>query len=114
MAQKMITRYIDDLTGEESAEISTYTILINGAGVEIDLTPESHDQLMDALRPFLHADGARRVRTAFNGSLRRGHRTAAINPDTAAISLWAKENGFPIRDRGRIPASVSSAYYKAR
>ena len=36
MAQKIITTYVDDLTGEESSEIATHSILIDGAGVEID------------------------------------------------------------------------------
>ena len=115
MAQKVVTLYTDDLTGEESTEIGTYTILVNGAGVEIDLTPENHDKLMEALNPFLQADGARRVRTAGTGRTRaaRGQgRGAASGRDTAAIRAWAKDNGFEVNDRGRVPAPVVEAYEK--
>ncbi|MGW7674683.1 histone-like nucleoid-structuring protein Lsr2 [Streptomyces sp. NPDC054775] len=111
MAQKVVTLYTDDLTGEESSEVSEYTILVNGAGVEIDLTPDSHDQLMEALQPFMQAAGARRVRT----SARRGasKKSSDGGPDTAAVRTWARDNGYEINSRGRVPASVVEAYVKA-
>ncbi|WP_329138646.1 Lsr2 family protein [Streptomyces sp. NBC_01476] len=116
MAQKVVTLYTDDLTGEESTEIATYTILVNGAGVELDLTPDSHDKLMEALGPFLQADGARRVRSTGTGrprAARGSDRGAAQDRDTAAIRAWAKSNGLEVNDRGRVPAPVIDAYEKA-
>lgn len=116
MAQKVVTLYTDDLTGEESTEIDTYTILVNGTGVEIDLTPESHDKLMEALSPFLHAQGARRVRGTSTGGSRRPRGRAAASPkgaDSAAIRAWAKEQGYEVNDRGRVSATVRESYEKA-
>jgi hypothetical protein len=116
MAQKVVTLYTDDLTGEESAEIGTYTILINGAGVEIDLTPDSHDKLMEALHPYLQAEGARRVRGTSAGRTRavRGQAgRSAGDRDAAAIRAWAKENGLEVNDRGRVSSPVIEAYEKA-
>lgn len=116
MAQKVVTLYTDDLTGEESTEIDTYTILVNGAGVEIDLTPESHDKLMEALSPFLHAEGVRRVRDASAGRGRRSRGGAAPSgkdQDSAAIRAWAREQGYEINDRGRVSTTVREAYEKA-
>lgn len=116
MAQKVVTLYTDDLTGEESADISTHTILVDGAGVEIDLTSDSHDKLMEALKPFLNAGGARRVRGGIAGTARKGRaRTAvaAAGHDASDIRAWAKENGYVVSDRGRVPASVKEAYESA-
>jgi hypothetical protein len=117
MAQKVVTSYTDDLTGEESTEIDTYTILVNGAGVEIDLTPDSHDKLMEALGPFLHAEGARRVRGGASGTARKTRSRSAApaggTTDTAAIRAWARENGYEVNDRGRVPAPVREAYEQA-
>ncbi|MEU7104297.1 Lsr2 family protein [Streptomyces sp. NPDC046215] len=117
MAQKVVTTFTDDLTGEESDEISTHTILVDGAGVEIDLTPDSHDKLMDALRPFLSAQGARRVRGGASSSAatktRRRPAGAAGGQDTSAIRAWAKSAGLEVNDRGRVPASIREAYEKA-
>ncbi|WP_328377073.1 Lsr2 family protein [Streptomyces sp. NBC_00440] len=117
MAQRVIRTLVDDVTGEESEEIGTHTILIDGAGVEIDLTPGSHDQLMDALRPFLHADGARRVRGGSATPAGKGKSrpiATGARRDAAQIREWAKENGFEVNDRGRVPAPVREAYDKAR
>ncbi len=113
MAKKVVTLYTDDLTGEESPEIDTYTVLVNGAGVELDLTPESHDKLLEALAPFLNATGARRVRGGASKAQGRTKRGPSGSEDTAQIRAWAKENGYEINDRGRVPASIRDAYQKA-
>ncbi len=112
MAQKVVTLYTDDLTGEESAEIATYTVLVNGVGVEIDLTPDSHDKLLEALAPFLNATGARRVRGSSKGQA-KAKRAAAGNEDTALIRAWAKDNGYDVNDRGRVPSNIRDAYESA-
>ncbi|WP_328499720.1 Lsr2 family protein [Streptomyces sp. NBC_00457] len=113
MAQKVVTTYVDDLTGEESSEIATHSILIDGAGVEIDLTDENYEKLLELLNPFLHADGARRIRGA---AKLKGKSKASTGgrDDSSAIRAWAKANGFEVSDRGRVPASVREAYEKAR
>ncbi|MEV0115277.1 Lsr2 family protein [Streptomyces sp. NPDC050844] len=113
MAQKVVTTYVDDLTGEESSEISTHSILIDGAGVEIDLTGENYEELLELLNPYLHADGARRIR---GGAKAKGRSKAPTGgkDDSSAIRAWAKANGFEVSDRGRVPASVREAYEKAR
>ena len=33
--------------------------------------------------------------------------------DTAEIRAWAKENGYEVNDRGRVPAPIREAYEKA-
>ncbi|WP_079053792.1 histone-like nucleoid-structuring protein Lsr2 [Streptomyces graminilatus] len=116
MAQKTVITYSDDLTGEESEEIGTHTILIDGAGVEIDLSTESHDALLELLKPYLSAEGARRVRGGISAAGAKAKRRAggtAGASDTAKIRAWAKENGHDVNDRGRVPASVKEAYEKA-
>lgn len=46
----------------------------------------------------------------------RGKARAAVaggSQDTAQIRAWAKENGYEVNDRGRVPASIREAYEKA-
>ncbi|GAA0579612.1 Lsr2 family protein [Streptomyces crystallinus] len=109
MAQRIVTIYTDDLTGEESSEAATHQIAIDGVAYEIDLSPESYDKLMDAVSPFLTA--GRRVR----GTRAKAApaRQAGGSNDTAAIRAWAKENGYDINDRGRVAAEIREAYNKA-
>jgi hypothetical protein len=116
MAQKTVITYTDDLTGKEAEEVGTHSILIDGAGVEIDLSTENHDRLLELLHPYLSAAGARRVRGGVSAAGARGKRPAAgtaDSADTAKIRAWAKENGLEVNDRGRVPASVKEAYEKA-
>ncbi|GHE15341.1 histone-like nucleoid-structuring protein Lsr2 [Streptomyces alanosinicus] len=113
MAQKVITTYVDDLTGEASSDISTHSILVDGAGVEIDLTDDNYEKLLELLNPYLHAEGARRVRGAARA---KGKPKTASDgkDDSSAIRAWARDNGFEVSDRGRVPASVREAYEKAK
>ncbi|MFD9812521.1 Lsr2 family protein [Streptomyces sp. NPDC059080] len=108
MAQKVITVITDDLTGEESSEAATHTIALDGVTYEIDLGPDSYDQLLDAMGPFLKA--GRRTRA---GKARAGKPAPAGREDTAKIRAWAKENGYNVNDRGRVPADIREAYAKA-
>lgn len=108
MAQKIVTIYTDDLTGQESDEISTHTFAIDGVQYEIDLTPESHDQLLEAMGPFLE-NGRKQGR----GQRASGRQRQAPSQDTAKIRNWAKANGYEVNDRGRVPAAIREAYEKA-
>lgn len=113
MAQKVVTTYVDDLTGEESSEIATHSILIDGAGVEIDLTDENYEKLLEILNPYLHAAGARRIRGGAK-TKRQLKAPTGGNDDSSAIRAWAKANDFEVSNRGRVPAAVREAYEKAR
>lgn len=107
MAQKIVTIYTDDLTGKESEEVSTHAFSLNGVNYEIDLAPESYDQLADALAPFIAA--GRKTGRA------KGTRKAAATSGPSAVDMraWAKENGYEVSERGRVPASIREAYEAA-
>ncbi|MEV6333017.1 Lsr2 family protein [Streptomyces sp. NPDC051909] len=106
MAQKHVTIFIDDLTGEETTEGSTHTFTLNGVNYEIDLSPDSYDQMLEAFSPYLKA--GRRT-----GRIKRGakaSRSRTEGPSTAEIREWAKENGHEVNERGRISADIRAAY----
>lgn len=109
MAQKIVTIYTDDLTGEESSDAATHTFSLDGVSYEIDLGHDSYDKLLEALAPFTKAGrktGRPRKPVAHKASSSGGQ-------DTAAIRAWAKENGYSVNDRGRVPAEIREAYAKA-
>ncbi|MET8839666.1 Lsr2 family protein [Streptomyces rubiginosohelvolus] len=118
MAQKIVTTYTDDLTGEESEDVKKHTILVDGAGVEIDLNPDSYDKLMDALKPFFKAEHAQRTRVSLlvksaGKATKPSATSGAGKQNTAEIRKWARENGHNVNDRGRVPAEIREAYEKA-
>ncbi|MFI1255348.1 Lsr2 family protein [Streptomyces netropsis] len=110
MAQKIVTIYTDDLTGEESAEAATHTFSLDGVTYEIDLGPDSYEQMLQAFGPFMHK--ARKTGMA-RRSASRGT-SARPAEDTAAIRAWAKENGYSVNERGRVPAEIREAYANAK
>ncbi|AJT62409.1 hypothetical protein T261_0720 [Streptomyces lydicus] len=110
MAQKVITIYTDDLTGEETEEAKTHTIAIDGIAYEIDLGPDSYDKLMEAVGPFI-TKGRKAGRV---GKAPKQRITGSgASGDTAKIRAWAKEAGYEINERGRVPADIREAYSKA-
>ncbi|MDJ0347448.1 Lsr2 family protein [Streptomyces sp. H10-C2] len=109
MAQKIVTIYTDDLTGEESSEATTHTLAIDGIVYELDLSPESFDKLLDATRPF--TEKGRRAGRGKSSVIPR--KASRPGDETARIRAWAKENGYDVNDRGRVPATVREAYENA-
>ena len=55
--------------------------------------------------------GNRATRTSGNGRVRSKKRVETVS--NAELRSWARKNGHAVRDRGRIPAAVSAAYYEA-
>jgi hypothetical protein len=114
MAQKVVVELVDDLDGTVAEDISTVSFGLNGAQYEIDLTEANAERLRDCLAGFVAA--ARRT----GGRIRRAApaagpaRPAAEREKTRAIREWAREHGYELADRGRIPSDVVAAYEDAQ
>ncbi|MFJ4828392.1 Lsr2 family protein [Streptomyces sp. NPDC088747] len=107
MAQKIVTIYTDDLTDKESEEVQTRSFTLEGVSYEIDLAPESYDQLLEALGPFIEK-GRKTGRVKGASKARK-----ADGPSAEGMRAWAAENGFEVSARGRVPASIREAYEAA-
>ena len=114
MAQKVQVLLVDDLDGGEADE--TITFALDGVAYEIDLKSENADRLREVLAPFV-VKGRKQSGRLSNARGGRGRaataRPAGGTQDTAKVRAWAKENGFQVNDRGRVPSKVRSAYEKA-
>ncbi|MEC4016868.1 histone-like nucleoid-structuring protein Lsr2 [Streptomyces sp. H27-D2] len=110
MAQKVQVLLVDDLDGGEANE--TVTFALDGKTYEIDLTTANADKLRGLLDPY--AKNGRRTggRSTAGRGKARGTATGG-GQDTAQIRKWAKDNGYEVNDRGRVPATVREAYEKA-
>ncbi len=119
MAQKVQVILVDDLDGGEAEE--TVSFALDGAAYEIDLSADNARQLRDALAAYVGSArraGNRGGRGSGSGSGRGGGRQAASGRgrsggNTAQIRQWARDNGYTVNERGRIPANVLEAYEKA-
>jgi hypothetical protein len=112
MAQKVHVVMVDDIDGGTAEE--TVSFSLDGVDYEIDLSAANAQALRDALAPY--TGSARKVRgsrSGGRGNSRRGRRRSNGNPSAADIRTWARENGYTLSDRGRVPAEVRDAYAAA-
>jgi hypothetical protein len=108
MAQKIQTLFIDDIDGGEAE--GTVRFGLDGAEYEIDLSATHNEELRAALGTYVaHARklGGTSRRTAARG----GRKPSAT--DTVAVRAWARESGYDIKDRGRVPADLVAKYREA-
>jgi uncharacterized membrane protein len=113
MAQRTVVLLEDDLDGGQAAE--TVTFALDGTQYEIDLSDQNAQSLRDALDRFVanaRRIGGRSTRGR-RSSQRDGSRKVDGPVDNAAVRAWAKANKVDVNARGRIPASVISAYREA-
>lgn len=119
MAKKVIVTLLDDVDGSLAAE--TLTFGLDGALFEIDLSEANAAQLREVLAPFAAA-GRRARPNGHSGKPGRpkpavpaGHRPevrsraprpAGSREQDQAVRDWARKEGLPISDRGRIPDQV--------
>lgn len=110
MAQKVLVELVDDLDGSVATE--TVEFGLDGVTYEIDLSDGNASELRDSLAQYL--EYARRS----GGRKRAGRRPTGGQPATVdreqnqAIREWARQNGFQVSERGRIPTEVVEAYHK--
>ncbi|MFI6937197.1 Lsr2 family protein [Streptomyces sp. NPDC050287] len=109
MAQKVQVLLVDDLDGGEADE--TVTFALDGKTYEIDLTTANADKLRGLLDPYVK--GGRRTGGRASGGRGKARAASGGSQDTAQIRAWAKENGYEVNDRGRVPQSIREAYEKA-
>lgn len=105
MAQRVNVVLVDDIDGSNADE--TITFGLDGSEYEIDLKKKHASELRKALEPFVGA--ARRT----GGRRGKSRKSAGGGPNPAEIRQWARDNGYDVPVRGRIPESIRDAYSKA-
>ncbi|GAB3657871.1 histone-like nucleoid-structuring protein Lsr2 [Streptomyces sparsus] len=110
MAQKVQVLLVDDLDGGEADE--TVTFALDGKSYEIDLTTANAEKLRGALADFVKAGRRTGRSSGARGKGRAAGSASGGSQDTAKIRAWAKEQGYDVNDRGRVPATVREAYEK--
>jgi Lsr2 len=118
MAKKVTIEISDDIDGSQADQ--TVPFGLDGAAYEIDLSNPNANTLRAALEPFVAAarrTGGRRIKVAVGqatDTTKEEPRAAADYTATHDIRSWARNNGYEVADRGRIPASIVDAYHASR
>jgi hypothetical protein len=111
MAQKVQTLFIDDIDGGEAE--GTVRFALDGTEYEIDLSSKHSAELRSAIENYV--GHARKVGGSARRAGRPAGRTGRATPaqNTTEIRNWARENGYDIKDRGRVPADLVAKYHAA-
>ncbi len=109
MAQRQQTILTDDLEGGDSPASETVTFALDGVAYEIDLNEQNAKRLRDDLSTW--TGHARKQRSGARPA--RRPRSGGSGQDTGAVRTWARENGYEISDRGRVPGKIVDAYHAA-
>lgn len=105
MAQRIQVVLEDDVDGSPAVE--TVHFGLDGVTYEIDLSEDNARAMRDALAPWVGSarrSGGRKV---------TGRKSSGGKADVSHVRAWARDNGYSINERGRIPASVQEAYDRA-
>ncbi len=104
MARKLETVFIDDLDG--STADTTIRFGLDGAEYEIDLNTAHAEQFRKATGRYIEAarKAGSSARQAARSSSRRS--SASTGPSSSAVREWAKDQGYEVKERGRIPAEL--------
>src|SRR5690348_17230104 len=94
MAQRVITKFTDDLDGAEAS--GSVEFALDGRAYEIDLSDANASKLRDALAPFIAAarrlgDGSGR-RVSASPKARSG--SARSREEMAEMRRWLRDNGY--------------------
>ena len=109
MAQRTTVTYVDDLDGSEIKEGKGGPVVFGFDGAEyvVDLSDKNRKDLEKVLTPYLN------VATPHRGA-RRATKKTTSSGDAAKVRAWAKDNGYDVPERGRIPRDLKEAYQNAR
>jgi hypothetical protein len=108
MATQTLIEYTDDLDGSKGAE--TLRFGLDGTDYEIDLKGGNAKKFRKAVGPY--AAAARRVRqTATRQTTAR--RTTQTRDRSGEVRRWAREHGYNVGAKGRIPHAVEQAFTAA-
>lgn len=115
MAQKVEVVLTCDLDDGDTPAVDTVVFGYDGANYEFELCQAHLDDFHRVMKGFVGA-----ARRAGSGGRRTGAGTsrtvrAAGNPsELAQVREWARNNGYEVSDRGRIPSQVREAFDKAQ
>ena len=109
MAQKVQVLLVDDLDGGEATE--TVSFSLDGGSYEIDLSSENASKLRKEFAAYVdHARKASGGGGGGGGARRRRARTGPGRERSSEIRAWAKDRGYKVSERGRIPATIIQEY----
>ncbi len=111
MARKETVHLIDDLDGTEAT--TSLTLAVDGVEYAIDLNDKNAAKFYKAVGRYVDAAQPVRAPGPPSAPERKPEQPRPPGQDLGAIRAWARENGFEVNSRGRVPRTVAEAHQAA-
>lgn len=111
MARKEVVTFVDDLDGGEAE--GTVQFGLDTSVYEIDLSEANQAKLRETLAPYLEV-ARKKAQTLSKAKAVASSRSTQSREELKRVREWAKENGYSINERGRVPTKILDAYYSGR
>jgi nucleoid-associated protein Lsr2 len=114
MATVTRTFMVDDIDGSQE-DVDTVQIALDNVSYEIDLSAPNAARLREKLDRFVE-NGKKVTTRPLGRKATRGRAvpSAPVGREQAqAVRDWARNNGYTVSERGRIPKSVQEAFDNA-
>ena len=105
MARKTHVVLVDDIDGSEASQSVEFGL--DGVTYQIDLNEEHAAELREAINAWVEKGRRTGGRRAYGRGPRRPQN------DNEALRKWARENGYQVKDRGRVSAEIRAAFEAA-
>ena len=113
MATVTRTYMVDDLDGS-AEDVENIQFSLDGDHFEIDLSAENATRLREKLERFIEASHPVKEQKPKRGIRKQAITTGSVSTEqTQAIRHWAKEHGYQVSERGRIPTTIRKAFEAA-
>ncbi|MFW0796481.1 Lsr2 family protein [Gordonia sp. CPCC 205515] len=106
MAKQTVVQFIDDIDGKDLKEAVTIEFGVDGKSYEFDTSSVHAKEFRKSLEKYIAAS-RRAGRNKGHASMAGGKRP---KEQTQAIRDWARQNGYDVSDRGRIPLEIAEAF----
>ncbi|CAN5160704.1 Lsr2 family protein [soil metagenome] len=107
--KKRVVLVCDRHRGEVDAT-ATVEVIVDGERRKVDLCSEHLADFRKTVRPWLGLKDRGGRRPAAGAGRQRKKAADAGESDANEIRAWARENGYEVGDRGRIPVALREAY----
>ena len=117
MARKTKVVVVCDKHRGEVEAVGNIEISIDGDRRSLDLCAEHLAEIRKAMRPWLRqapASTSTRSRSRSGVKKASGRRRPTRSGDASAVRTWARENGYDVPTRGRIPSALREAFTAAQ
>jgi hypothetical protein len=117
MAQKVQVVLTCDLDEEEVPAADTVSFAVDGNTYAFELCERHLEEFNETMHAYIAvarpSDGPRRRRSAPSAAGRSNRSPSSVASTPSNIRTWARDNGYEVSDRGRIPADVRAAFEAA-